>query len=86
VPHLRPHAALLDIGLPGMSGHELGLRIRRMLAPRGCRLFAVTGYGHAGDRQRSAELGFVDHLVKPVNHELLRRHLADAMPTLQSAL
>ena len=78
VPQLRPHVALLDIGLPGMSGHELGVRIRELLQPRGCRLFAITGYGREGDRQRSAELGFVDHLLKPVNHGELRRHLASA--------
>jgi len=84
VPQLRPHVALLDIGLPGMSGHELGVCIRQMLAPRGCRLFAITGHGQDGDRQRSAELGFVDHLVKPVNHELLLRHLAEAMPGPQA--
>jgi signal transduction histidine kinase len=77
VPPLRPHVALLDIGLPGMSGHDLGVRIRELLAPRTCRLIAVTGYGQEGDRQRSAELGFVDHLVKPVNHERLLRQLAE---------
>jgi CheY-like chemotaxis protein len=84
VPQLRPHVALLDIGLPGMSGYDLGVKIRQMLEPRGCRLFAVTGYGQESDRLRSTELGFVDHLVKPVNHELLLRHLAESAPALSS--
>jgi signal transduction histidine kinase/ActR/RegA family two-component response regulator len=84
VPQLRPHVALLDIGLPGMSGHDLGLRIREMLRPRSCRLFAITGYSREGDRQRSAELGFVDHLIKPVNHEVLLRHIADAVPSVHA--
>ena len=80
VPGLLPHVALLDIGLPGMTGYDLGARIRELLEPRGCRLFAITGYSDESDRKRSAELGFVEHLVKPVNHELLLRHLADSTP------
>jgi len=84
VPHLRPHVALLDLGLPGMNGHELGVRIREALQPRTCRLFALTGYVQDDDRLRSVELGFVDHLIKPVNHELLLRHLADAVPCGQA--
>ena len=30
-------------------------------------LVAVTGYGQAGDRQRSREAGFDAHLTKPVD-------------------
>jgi len=31
------------------------------------RLIAITGYGLAGDKQRSASSGFEAHLVKPVS-------------------
>jgi CheY-like chemotaxis protein len=30
-------------------------------------LVALTGYGQSGDRARSAQVGFAEHLVKPVN-------------------
>jgi CheY-like chemotaxis protein len=55
--------ALVDLGLPGIDGYEVVSRIRsRLDLP----VVAVTGYGQPEDRRRSAEAGFVAHLVKPV--------------------
>ena len=34
-------------------------------------LVAVTGYGQAGDRERSREAGFLAHLVKPLDIDRL---------------
>ncbi len=66
----RPELALLDIGLPGMSGWELGERLRVVLG-EAVRLVAVTGYGLDADRARSREAGFEAHLVKPVDLSLI---------------
>ncbi|MEX2220215.1 MAG: MASE1 domain-containing protein [Candidatus Rokuibacteriota bacterium] len=63
---LRPDAAVIDIGLPGLDGYELARRIRAA-GHAGVLLVAVTGYGQAGDRQRSGEAGFDAHLTKPVD-------------------
>ena len=73
----RPDAMLLDIGLPGMDGYEVARRLRESVDQRQPLLVALTGYGQATDRQRSAEAGFDHHLVKPVNADdvemLIRR-------------
>jgi CheY-like chemotaxis protein len=62
-----PDVAILDIGLPGMSGYTLA---GRMQAPpfnyRG-RLIALTGYGQAADMAASKAAGFDAHLTKPVS-------------------
>ena len=52
-----------------MDGYELvgRLRAERELGPSSSRLVAVTGYGQASDRERSAKAGFDGHLVKPVD-------------------
>jgi CheY-like chemotaxis protein/two-component sensor histidine kinase len=63
----RPDVAFLDIGLPGMSGYELAMTIRRDPRLRGLLLVAVTGWGQAEDRQKSKAAGFDDHLTKPVD-------------------
>jgi PAS domain S-box-containing protein len=60
----NPQFVLLDIGLPEMDGYEVARRLKT-LVPQ-ARLIAVTGYGLAGDKQRSADSGFEAHLVKPV--------------------
>jgi len=62
----QPDVGLLDIGLPGMDGYELALRLRQQSA-RPLRLIAVTGYGQDSDRQRAADAGFDHHLTKPVD-------------------
>ncbi|HEY0682960.1 MAG TPA: response regulator [Steroidobacter sp.] len=60
-----PHFVLLDIGLPEMDGYEVARRLKTII-PR-ARLIAITGYGLANDKQRSASSGFEAHLVKPVS-------------------
>lgn len=65
VASFDPQFVLLDIGLPEMDGYEVARRLKT-LAPK-ARLIAVTGYGLAGDKQRSADSGFEAHLVKPVD-------------------
>ncbi|HWN03252.1 MAG TPA: response regulator, partial [Candidatus Dormibacteraeota bacterium] len=63
---LRPDAAVIDIGLPGLDGYEVARRVRAA-GHADVLLVAVTGYGQSGDRQRSGEAGFDAHLTKPVD-------------------
>lgn len=78
-----PDVAVLDIGLPGMSGYELAPRLQQASAFP-LRLIAVTGYGQATDRQRTAAAGFHTHLVKPVDIVTLCDALGDGAGTLAS--
>ena len=71
-----PDIALLDIGLPRTNGYELARQMRADSRLAGVRLIAITGYGRAEDRRRSAAAGFDDHLVKPVDLATLERSLA----------
>jgi signal transduction histidine kinase len=75
---LRPAIVLLDIGLPGVSGHEVARRLRAAPWGRGMRLIAVTGWGHESDRAKSLEAGFDAHLTKPIDPGMLLRHIAQA--------
>jgi len=70
-----PDLAVLDIGLPGISGHEAARRIRQLAAGRTLLLVAVSGWGQEADRKRSIEAGFDHHLVKPVDIEALKAML-----------
>ncbi len=62
----HPDSAVLDIGLPVIDGYELAQLIRARRDCGGIRLIALTGYGQANDRERTARAGFDGHLVKPV--------------------
>ena len=67
----RPDVAVLDIGLPGMSGYELAQRLRAHRNGGDCQLVALTGYGTAADVEKAQAAGFAQHLVKPAAPEAL---------------
>jgi CheY-like chemotaxis protein len=62
----RPDVAIIDIGLPGMSGYEVAQRIRGMPDVSAVRLIALTGYGQPADSERARDAGFDQHLLKPL--------------------
>ena len=61
----RPHAAMLDIGMPRMSGHEVAREIRRQPWGRDVLLLALSGWGEPKDKVRALEAGFDHHRTKP---------------------
>lgn len=63
----HPHLILLDIGLPGLSGHEVAREIRKAPWGKNVVLAAVTGWGQDEDKRKSQEAGFNYHFVKPVD-------------------
>jgi CheY-like chemotaxis protein len=78
VEQFEPDLGLLDLGLPGMDGYELGRRLRERLPD--LYLVAVSGYGQDSDKERSLAAGFADHLVKPIEMEAIEALLAERMP------
>jgi PAS domain S-box-containing protein len=72
---LKPDVVLLDIGMPEVSGYDVARAIRRESWGRSMRLIALTGWGQAEHRRRSIEVGFDDHLVKPVELDVLENLL-----------
>jgi PAS domain S-box-containing protein len=81
---VRPAAALLDIGMPGLDGYRLATRLRSQPWGKHIALVATTGWGQVEDKRRAAAAGFDAHLTKPVNPEavlsLLRHKLPAAGP------
>jgi len=63
----RFDVAILDIGLPDMSGYTLARRIRDMPQHADTTLIALTGYGTETDKARALDAGFNQHLVKPID-------------------
>ena len=75
----RPHAIVLDIGLPGMSGYEVARQLRARAEFQGVLLLAMTGYGQQADRNRAQDAGFDRHLTKPVDPQQLQDMLAEGL-------
>ncbi len=71
----RPRAAIIDIGMPGMSGHEVARRMRLEAWGRNAVLIALTGWGQEQDRQAAKAAGFDEHLTKPLDPDAVERVL-----------
>jgi PAS domain S-box-containing protein len=69
---MNPDVVLLDIGLPKLDGLEVARRLREGGEGPGPLLVAMTGFGQAADRARTAAAGFDHHLTKPVDPQVLR--------------
>ena len=70
-----PDVVLLDLGLPGIDGVEVGRRMRQGGRGEPLLIVAITGFGQPADRQRTAEAGFDEHFTKPVAVPVLQRLL-----------
>jgi CheY-like chemotaxis protein len=74
----NPDVIFMDIGLPGLSGHEVVTRMRRELGMTDAYIIALSGYGTEEDRRKSFHAGFDTHLVKPLDPAALPGILASA--------
>jgi PAS domain S-box-containing protein len=79
----RPDIAVLDIGMPGMSGYEVARAIRSQHWGVGITLIAVTGWGQEDDKRKAKDAGFDHHLTKPIDPNALERLMAPAPPNLR---
>jgi signal transduction histidine kinase len=70
-----PNVMILDLGMPEMDGYAVARAVRSDPRFASTRLIALSGYGQPDDRRRTADVGFDEHLVKPVEHDVLNAAL-----------
>jgi CheY-like chemotaxis protein/two-component sensor histidine kinase len=73
----KPDVALLDLGMPGLSGFDVARRIREAPWGSGIVLVALTGWSQDEDRRKSAEAGFDHHLTKPIAPDAIESLIAN---------
>jgi CheY-like chemotaxis protein len=71
----QPDVAVVDIGLPALSGHEVARQLRAILHDR-IRLMALTAY--AQEEERAMAAGFDSFMTKPAELDELAEWLAHA--------
>lgn len=67
-----PDVALVDVGMPGMSGFDVAAQIRRRSWGHSMVLIALTGWGREEDRDLCRDAGFDHVALKPVDLDYLR--------------
>jgi len=61
----EPHAAIVDIGLPGLTGYDLARALRALPSGENLLLIAVTAYGSPEHVKEAKLAGFDWHFQKP---------------------
>jgi len=72
----KPDVAVLDLGLPVMDGYQVAAKLIEQHGASSLRLIAMSGYGREDDIENTRRAGFADHLVKPVDGDVLVRAIA----------
>jgi two-component system CheB/CheR fusion protein len=86
IERVRPDVALVDLGLPVMSGFELARRIRQNPNNNTTWLVALSGYGQDSDVQASLDAGFDEHVTKPPDPVRIDQILAGDPPPPRSSV
>jgi CheY-like chemotaxis protein/anti-sigma regulatory factor (Ser/Thr protein kinase) len=78
---LKPDVIVTDIAMPGTDGYEFIRAIRALAFPGGDTIpvIALTAFASAQDQKRAIDLGFNQHLSKPVDP----MHLIEAIAETQ---
>jgi signal transduction histidine kinase/ActR/RegA family two-component response regulator len=71
-----PDVIFLDLGMPQIDGYEVCRRIRQTPGGGQVLVVAVSGWGQAGDRARTAAAAFDHHFIKPVDPNAVSSLLA----------
>lgn len=71
IAKFKPELAIVDIGLPGMSGYDIAREVRKLPEAGGMVLVALSGWGQEEVRKRALEAGFDHFYVKPIDIEAL---------------
>jgi len=79
IKRIPPEIIISDLGLPGISGLEFMIQLRRHPEWRDVVAVALSGLGREKDIQGAAEAGFDAHLLKPVDMAVLDQTLAEAI-------
>jgi CheY-like chemotaxis protein len=72
----NPELLFLDLGMPRMDGFETCRQVREREWGRAAILVALTGWSRQEHRERSREVGFDHHLVKPIDAAVLEGFIA----------
>jgi CheY-like chemotaxis protein len=64
---VRPHAVLLDLGMPGMDGFEVCRRIRQAPGSEAVLIVIISGYEQEEQKVKAVEAGANYYFVKPID-------------------
>lgn len=80
----HPHVTCSDLNMPGLSGFELALALRKSDHSSGTHLIAMTGLDTQENFSRMMASGFDVHFCKPFSLEEFTNHLRSFFTTIDT--
>lgn len=74
---------LLDVMMPGMSGHEVLQRLRADVRSVDATVVFITGQGNEDEEERGLLLGAVDYICKPLRPALVRARIGNQLHLIE---
>lgn len=75
----RPEVAIIDIGLPVVSGLDVAIKLQSLPELELCRYIALSGYIGQGLPELTLAAGFQRRLLKPVGAETILQAVAELL-------
>ena len=75
----RPDLVILDVMMPGLTGHEICQRIKSTPELSDIHVMMLTAKGQETDRLRSIEMGANEYVTKPFDPDDLLQRVAAAL-------
>lgn len=79
----RPRLIVLDVMMPGMSGHEVLIELKRDPSTAHIPVLFCTALGQDEDEAYGLSLGAVDYVTKPISPAVLRCRIATHLALVQ---
>lgn len=79
----RPDLILLDVMMPGLSGHEVCQALKQDPQTRHIPVIFVTALSDVEDEIRGFDLGAVDYITKPVSAPIVRARVRNHLSLVQ---
>ena len=71
-----PDIILLDVQLPGLSGHETCIRLKKNLKTKHIPIIFITSENENEDEELGFKLGAVDYITKPLNPSIVKARIS----------
>ena len=75
----RPDLILLDVMMPGLSGHEVCLQLKADPMTEGMPVIFVTAMSDVEDEAKGFALGAVDYITKPVSPPIVKARVKNQL-------
>ncbi|MBW1775275.1 MAG: response regulator [Deltaproteobacteria bacterium] len=79
VVEFKPSLIILDLIMPGMDGFEVCRKIKEGPDTSYIKILAITGYDTKENREKIMNAGADGYLAKPVEKDVLLRHVEDLL-------